>query len=104
MINVNKYPKIIMDETNQAVNPSCKKNITVEEWNDLLHHTHSEFNTGGTGGGGSDVDLTEVIQAINNLTNLIQNQNNDIVTMKEKIEKIEAYIDQDIQIGDISNT
>lgn len=92
-MSTNKYPRIIMDNNNQAVNPLCKKNITVEEWNDLLHHTHA----------GISNDSAEVLNAISELTTLVQNQNESITIIKEKIEKLEAYVDQDIQIGDTAS-
>lgn len=100
-----RYPKVITDTTSQSVNPNLKKEITVEEWYDLLHHTHAEFSNsssgGSTGGGNSgNVDLTEINNKLDTLTTLIQSQSEDITGIKGKIDNIEAYIDQDIQIND----
>lgn len=99
-----RYPKVITDTTSQSVNPNLKKEITVEEWYDILHHTHAEFSNsssgGSTGGGNSgNVDLTEINNKLDALTTLIQSQSEDITVIKGKIDNIEAYIDQDIQIN-----
>lgn len=99
-----RYPKVITDTTSQSVNPNLKKEITVEEWYDLLHHTHAEFSNSSSGGstGGSNsgnVDLTEINNKLDALTTLIQSQSEDITVIKGKIDNIEAYIDQDIQIN-----
>ena len=106
-----RYPKVITDTTSQSVNPNLKKEITVEEWYDLLHHTHAEFSNsssgGSTGGGNSgNVDLTHFYvdvagwdNKLDALTTLIQSQSEDITVIKGKIDNIEAYIDQDIQIN-----
>ncbi len=45
-----KYPKIIIDEEKQAINPSMKYPLTVEEYYDLLHHTHDMSSLPSSGG------------------------------------------------------
>lgn len=37
----NKYPQIIMDSRKNSANTLIQKRISVEDWNDLLHHTHN---------------------------------------------------------------
>ena len=33
--HISKYPKIIIDESDQSINPFTKKELTVEEWYDI---------------------------------------------------------------------
>ena len=35
-----KYSRITQDPAYQSVNPHMKKDLTIEEYYDLLHHTH----------------------------------------------------------------
>ena len=127
-----KYQKILIDDTPSSNIPSAKANITVEDWYDMLHHSHPEFQNMSSGGGGSsdnvlqtvtelsnDVNdlsaaIAELTNTVNNLSTLVQQQSvriDDIIrinteqtesinTMKTQIDKLEAYVDQDIQIGD----
>lgn len=116
-----KYQKILIDESPSSTIPTAKANITVEEWYDMLHHSHPEFQNMSNNGnsttgneGGNNQDLSEIIAAISNLTTLVEQQgekinsvidiNNSqtesINTMKSQIDKLEAYVDQDIQIDD----
>lgn len=133
-----KYQKILIDETPSATIPTAKANITVEEWYDMLHHSHPEFQNMSSGGSGTSTGgasqesvnalsaevtnlstaLTELTAAVNSLSTLVQQQSvsiEDIIrinteqtesinTMKSQIDKLEAYVDQDIQIDDGNNT
>lgn len=97
----NKYPEIIIDTDTQSANPLLKKAITVEEWNDLLHHTHKEFNSSTADGTPiTDENASRILDKLDELTTLIQDQANDISDIKTRTENIEAYIEQDIQIDD----
>ena len=95
-----EYPEIIIDNNIQSVNPLMKKTITVEEWNDLLHHTHEEFSNNIGGTPITDENAERIINKLDELTTLIQDQANDISDIKTRTENIEAYIEQDIQIDD----
>lgn len=92
----NKYPQVIIDADENKTNPLHPKVVTVEEWNDyVLHHTHeglSSSSSGSTDGSTS----TEVMDAINTLTALVQQIQGDVTDIK-------AYIDQDIQIDNTSS-
>ena len=60
-----KYPKIIIDDEKQAINPSMKYPLTVEEYYDLLHHTHDISSLTS-----SDDNSEMVGDIITNITNL----------------------------------
>jgi len=59
IINVKEsvYPEIVVDKAGNTSNGNLKYNLTVEEYYDLLHHTHSSADT-------EDATLTERIQSI----------------------------------------
>ena len=40
MSNEFKYKKIIIDDDIQCANPFIEHHLTVEEYNDILNHTH----------------------------------------------------------------
>ena len=127
-----KYQKILIDDSPSSTIPTAKANITVEEWYDMLHHSHPEFqnmsNNGGSGDGASQAVVDELsaninnlfaaveglTTAVSNLSTLVQQQSSnidDIIRinteqtefiniMRTQIDKLEAYVDQDIQIDD----
>lgn len=41
MNNKSKYPKILIDTTKQSAIPNGKHSLTVEEYYDIMHHTHN---------------------------------------------------------------
>jgi hypothetical protein len=105
--------KVILEEgTTNTVNPHMQKHITIEEWEDLLHHTHEGLNSTGSGGTGSggiiNTDITNVINnmntTINNMNTTINNMSTTIDNMQSQIDKLESYVDQDIQISDNDGT
>lgn len=102
-----KYPKIIIDEEKQAINPSMKYPLTVEEYYDLLHHTHDISSL--TSSDGNSEMTGDIITNITNLTTTIQElqqtiieQNQTIINLQESIDRLNNYVDQDIQ-ADIDN-
>lgn len=111
--NQDKYPKIITDDEKQAINPSMKYPLTVEEYYDLLHHTHdvSSLISGGNSEMTDDIN-TNIAIINNNITNLtttiqelqqtIIEQNQTIINIQESINSLNDYVDQDIQaeVGD----
>lgn len=104
-----KYPKIIYNENKQAINPNMGYPLTVEEYNDLLHHTHDVSTLVSSGGSDLSPDVNTNIAIINNnVTNLtavveeleekIQEQSEAIITLQEYINTLNEYIENDIQI------
>ena len=97
--HVSKYTKIIIDESDQSINTLTKKELTVEEWYDMLHHTHQEFTNGTIDGTPlTDENATQIINRLEEISTTIQTLSNDINSMKDSITEINAYIEQDIQI------
>lgn len=93
----NKYPQVIIDTDENIANSLHPKIVTVEEWNDyVLHHTHEGLGSSNSGGSTDGSTSTEVMDAINTLTALVQQIQGDITDIK-------AYIDQDIQIDNSSS-
>lgn len=41
MNNKSKYPKILIDTTKQSAIQNGKYSLTVEEYYDIMHHTHN---------------------------------------------------------------
>lgn len=99
-----KYPEIIMDNNNNSPNGYTKYNLTVEQYYDLLHHTHNSSDlVGGSGeGGGSNIsqtvsDLVKKVEALQNTVNkqdeIIKSLNTTIQGQNENIEQISKQID-----------
>lgn len=90
----NKYPEIIVDKTrNSALNAS--KILSIEEYNDLMHHTHDLstliLSSGDHAGDSIDYTINALYTLINNLI--------------LRVEALEQYVQQDIQFqeGDPDN-
>ncbi len=70
--NNSKYNRILIDEEYHSPNGSLQQHpLTVEEYYDLMHHSHVEFENGGSGGGSSasDADVAELREAMAQLQN-----------------------------------
>lgn len=90
----NKYPEIITDKTrNSALNAS--KILSIEEYNDLMHHTHDLSTLILSSGDHAGDDMNSTINAIYTLIN-------DLIS---RVEALEQYVQQDIQFqeGDPNN-
>ena len=117
-----KYPRIIVDKRANSVNDSLKKVLTIEEFYDIMHHTHPvsvlTVNEG-------EMTYNEMQNTVNNLTeklntydttinqqqeiikkleadttelrNLIKTQNNIIQTMKTEMENMASVSDWDVE-------
>lgn len=96
----NKYPKILIDTQDQSANPHTKKELTVEEWYDMLHHSHQEFSNGDIGSTPplTDENAAQILNKLNEITASIQAVTSDIASIKSRINAIDAYIEQDIQV------
>ena len=84
-----KYPTIVIDQRTNSVNESMIKKITVEEYYDLKHHTHSISDLAVDDGGISydqmQTMITEMSTTINQLNDIIQQQNNTIKQFNDTI-------------------
>lgn len=101
-IQKNKYPAVIVDESINTNNSLRVKTITVEEWEDyVVHHTHAGL---ANGAAESPTNIQEVLDALTTVQQTLTGIQTDISDIKPRIERIEAYIDQDIQIDDNGTT
>lgn len=104
-----KYPLIVIDDKNTNYPNAANniKKITVEEWQDLLHHTHPLAEILDAEGirlgdaGSSDVSLEE----FNNLKNTVEAQNSLITNLQAEIAQLQTTITEmasrgGIEIGD----
>ena len=93
MSNINytsKYPKIVIDSIHNSVNESLAKRWTIEEFYDIMHHTHNiEDLVGSLENGG---DYTEIK---NTVAELIQTVN-ELKTENEELKKIIKEITDEI--------
>lgn len=81
-LNPSKYPEIIIDKTRNSV-LNANKILSLEEYNDLMHHTHDISSLIASSGGvvpGTD----ELYELISRLT--------------QRVESLEEYMSQDIQV------
>lgn len=114
MAYTSKYEEILIDKSNQSVNPSLKHELTVEEYFDLLHHTHTASSIVQSSDTGAQLQSSEEIldklnesldalrtqsELITNLTAQIEAQNETISNMQKSIDTLNNYVDQDIFIN-----
>lgn len=85
MNNESKYPKILIDTTKQSAIPNGKYSLTVEEYYDIMHHTHNL----------SDIALENGTDGESIIT--IEGKINQL---DEKISDIQTLIDNGIQFND----
>ena len=96
--NKNTYPKIIIDkEVNFPNSNNNIKSLTVEEWNDMLHHTHDAsalvFSDGQT--------ITETITTIvEENIKLRRYLDEELVTLKQDIQDLKDNANGSLNIGD----
>ena len=82
-----KYPKIIVDKDANSVNDQLQKKMTIEEYYDILHHTHdieSLSNSSGTTIQEMYNTILETQQTLNDFRSTIEQQN-DIIEQQNKI-------------------
>lgn len=84
-----KYPAVVTDKNVNSVNDSMIKKITVEEYYDLKHHTHSmsDLTTDEDG-----MSYTEMQDVINNLNNIIKEQSDVIQKLEADTTELKALI------------
>ena len=111
-----EYPEVVMDRDTNSANSGMIKRVTVEEWYDLLHHTHKveEFvdkdlnrvqalsvpinpeEGGGSGGMDSSVEQ-QILNTISQLTSKVDSLTQTIEAQQATIEQ------QQQQINDLLN-
>lgn len=93
------YPKIITDDKGNSVNESLAKKLTIEEYYDLLHHTHSVTDLVISGGMSYD-ELQNTVKTLsemlNNLIGIVQVQQVTIDEMKAEMATIANIKDWDV--------
>lgn len=86
-----KYPSIVVDKSANSVNESLKKVMTVEEYYDLKHHTHSISSLSVEEGSMSydemQVKVIELTNTINTLNDIVQQQTETIQEYNNTIEQ-----------------
>ena len=101
-----KYPKIVTDERSNSPNQNMYVRLTVEEYYDLLHHTHNASDIIGINNEGkvepsNPAEIAELQSTIKTLTQTTQMLQNAINDMNKKVDK---YIEEDIGIADYDAT
>ena len=97
------YPRIVMDESVNYPNARFNiKRITVEEWNDLLHHTHKKseiVNEDGNFLGASEpLDDSSVTEA---LIERVEELESQVTILLAKVAALEnGSTDSGVTIGD----
>ena len=83
MIKQSKYPEIIIDKDNNSVNKDHNIVLTVEQYYDLLHHTHNT----------SDIIGSESsMQTISEVQENILQLKNTIASLKLSIDEIKQQL------------
>lgn len=100
-----KYPSILIDERRNSANDSLQKKITIEEYYDLMHHTHnfSDLAIGDDGMTYKEMQttITELKEIANNFNNIMQEQKNTINQLTETVNDLKSEM---IVITDIDGT
>lgn len=90
-----KYPEIIIDKKrNSALN--ANKILSLEEYNDLMHHTHDASTL--IMGSGSSNSTSNIESVINELNQTINNLSQTIESLTGRINTLENYVDNDMQL------
>ena len=82
-----KYPTIVMDKRSNSVNESMIKKLTVEEYYDLLHHTHKMSDVISDD---DTVSYDEIQTTIEELSQTINSLNDTINEYQNTIQRLEA--------------
>ena len=100
------YPTIIIDDRPNSVNDSMQKKITVEEYYDLMHHTHDISSL--TNNNGMTYD--EIVNTINELKStiaeqqkIINNLSNDIANLNNEVSNMPPVSDWDVETPGIQD-
>lgn len=101
-----KYPKIVTDESSNSPNQNMYVRFTVEQYYDLLHHTHNASDIIGINNEGqiepsNPTEIAELQSTIKTLTQTTQMLQNAIDNINKKVDN---YIEEDIGIADYDAT
>lgn len=98
---VSKYPRIIIDKRSNSPNDSLQKKITIEEFYDLMHHTHKISDLINDGGDISYEEIQSIIlglqQEIKELKAIIQTQQATIEGIKTELVNTASISDWDVE-------
>lgn len=99
-----KYPSIIIDKVSNSVNDSLQKKMTIEEYYDIMHHTHNISDLAVKEGTMSisemQTTINDLLADIGDLKSIIEAQKNTINELKENIEIIKEEISNVTTISD----
>lgn len=102
-----KYPEIVIDKDPNSPNSRMIHNLTVEQYYDLMHHTHENI---GTGDPSADSTYKEILEKVNSMQGTIKTiteENNslkqEINSMKNEISDIKSN-SSGVYIGDMDAT
>lgn len=105
-----KYNEIVTDTRNNSPISNRIVTLTLEQYYDLLHHTHKISDIiGGSAGGGSTTDpelvnkIEELTKKVNELT-LAQTKNTESISqINTKLEKINTDNSLNVVVDDTAN-
>jgi seryl-tRNA synthetase len=96
-----EYPEIVIDQTTNSPNSNMSIRLTVEQYHDLLHHTHKVVDLVGNDKVASTEDVAELKESSTKLSESIS-------TLESKLEelsnKLNTYIENDIGVLDYDAT
>ncbi len=105
------YPKIVIDERDTSVNSNMRKYLTVEEFYDLMHHTHKIEDIIGNKSEGGDGPIiipdgsSEIIEKLQNKIITLENTVDQLTTQIQAIRsEFNEYVENDIGIADYDVT
>lgn len=101
-----KYPAIVIDRNpNSALADKMIKKLTVEEYYDLVHHTHSSLdvsdgNLNNDTINGMQTKIESLNQSISDMEDTIKAQNELIETLSTAIEEIKTAVTNSATVSD----
>ena len=101
-----KYPEIVVDKNpNSIIADKMIKKLTVEEYYDIMHHTHTSSDiTGGEEAGATITQMQTKVEELNTLVTemetVIQTQDEAIKTLEKTIEEIREVVTNATTVAD----
>ena len=96
-----KYPNVLIDKRGNSVNQSLQKRLTIEEYYDLVHHTHNMSDIVMDIGEGEGNNYTELMSSmsklndrINQLVSTVETQQKTIEDQKKTIESLTQTVEE----------
>lgn len=95
-----KYSEIIIDQNPNSPNKTMQKKMSIEEYYDLMHHTHRISDLVNNTGIDSE-ESSSVLLAIAELKSVVEAQQNTINELKETINYLKNQIDNNaLEVSD----